>query len=88
MRKIMSVNATCSTCQSRLVQSIPRNIVVIIVDNLFLQRRDTVGFRGLRDGIMLIKIVLRRICTGGDKSKRPGVEIEMSNVGKPESTSC
>jgi hypothetical protein len=62
---------------------------VIIVDNFFLQRCDVVGLRRLRDGIMLIKIVLRRICTWGGwiKSKRPGVEIEMSNVGKPESTS-
>jgi hypothetical protein len=59
--------------------SIRRNIVVIIVDNLFPQRCDVVGLRGLCDGIILIKIVLRRrICTRGGriKSKRPGVEME------------
>ena len=60
---------------------------MIVVDKLFLQRRDAVGLRGLCDGIMLIKIVLRRICTGGDgSSQRPGVEIEMSKVGKSELT--
>ena len=60
---------------------------MIVVDKLFLQRRDAVGLRGLCDGIMLIKIVLRRICTGDGSSQRPGVEIEMSKVGKSELTS-